>query len=366
MRKIIYFLFLVLTFYLAGRYRLEVLNLLVFAELILFSTLFFTTRYFRKSIDAKIEVHSREVKKGNVIKGKILITNQGYLPITRFCVKIEYFNNKVSKTAIREIKGYISGRSTSEVEFQMKSKYCGILNLKVREIKVYDYLILFNQKKKSESDIDILILPSGYQLMAEIENKDYVYFSLEEGKYSEILMNQPPEILWIDKYRQGDSIRDIHWKLSARNDEVLSKKYSSDIENKIIFFIDLRKETDLSIEKKDVFYELCSAISLGLMENKITHLVRWYDIEKSNIQEKLVRTEEDYIDMIEELMLKAKIYNEEANEELLSKMQSYESDFETVVSLKLDFNLTLNNKHLLMKFTEENYVQEIERGCLTV
>ena len=365
MRKAIYFIFLVLTFYLAGRYRLEVLNLLVFAELILFITLFFTTRYFSKSIDAKIEVYSREVKKGNNIKGKILVINNSYLPITRFCIRIEYFNNKLSEIEVKEIKGYVAGRSSAQMTFQMKSKYCGILNLRVKEIRVYDYLLLFNKKKKCESNKEILVLPSGYELKNEIESKNYVYFPLEEGKYSEILLNQPPEILWIDKYKYGDSIRDIHWKLSARNDEVLSKKYSSDIENRIIFFIDLSKEKDIGIGRNDVFYELCSAISLGLIGNKVSHLVRWYDIEKANIVEKLVRTEEDYIKMIEELMLKAKIYNEEIDDKHLNKKYLYGNDFETVISLNLEFKLSLN-KNLIMEFTEENYIQEIERRCLTV
>lgn len=365
MRKIVYFLFLVLTFYLAGTHKLKALNLLFLAELILFVALFFTSRYFRKSIDAKIEIYNREVKKGNVIKGKILVTNKSFLPITYFHIKIEYFNNKVSKIALKKVKGYVPRRSTTEIEFQVKSKYCGVLHLRIKEIKVYDYLLLFNKKKNIKNDIEVLILPSGYQLTTEIENKNYIYFPLEEGKYSEVLMNQPPEVLWVDKYKYGDSMRDIHWKLSARNDEVLSKKYSSDIENIITLFIDLRNEREISVDKKDIFYELCSAISLGLLKGKISHLVRWYDIEKEKIVETLVRTEEDHINMIEELMLKADLYKEKSDDKISNKSYLYENYFETTISFDLEFKLYLN-KSLLMQFSEENYVEEIERGCLTV
>lgn len=365
MRKIIYYIFFIFTFYLAGTHRLKVLNLLVFSELILFIILYLTTRYFIKSVDAKVEIYSGEIKKGNTIKGKIIVANDGYLPITRFSIKIEYFNNKVSKTAVKKIKGYVSARSKIQVEFQMKSEFCGIVNLRIKEIKVYDYLSLFKKKKKGNSHTEILVFPSGYQLKAEIESNNYIYFPLEEGRYSETLVNQPPEILWIDKYKEGDSMRDIHWKLSARNNEVLSKKYSSDTENRITFFIDLRKEKDVSIEKKDVFYELCSAISLGLVEKKVSHLVRWYDNKKDSIVEILVRTEEDYFNMIEELMVKVDLYEEKADNKLLNKLYSYESYFETVISLNLEFKLTLNES-LLMQFSEENYIQEIERRCLTV
>ncbi|MGN0026194.1 MAG: DUF58 domain-containing protein [Clostridium sp.] len=365
MRKIIYYSFLILTFYLAGTHKLKVLNLLVFSELILFIILYLTTRYFIRRIDAKVELHNGQIKKGNTIKGKILVTNEGYLPITRFSIKIEYFHNKVSKTAVKKINGYVSARSKTQVEFQMKSEFCGIVNLRIKEIKIYDYLSLFKKKKKGNSYTEILVFPCGYKLKAEIESNNYIYFPLEDGGYSETLVNQPPEILWIDKYKEGDSLRDIHWKLTARNNEVLSKKYSSNTENRITFFIDLRKERDVSIEKKDIFYELCSAISLGLIENKISHLVRWYDIKKSSIVETLVRTEEDYLNMIQELMVKVDIYEEKTDDKLLNKLYSYESYFETVISLNLEFKLSLNES-LLMQFSEENYIEEIERRCLTV
>ncbi|MCF0148194.1 MAG: DUF58 domain-containing protein [Clostridium sp.] len=365
MRKIIYFIFLIVTFYLAGTHKLRTLILLVCSVLILFIILFLTTKYFQKNIYADIEVNSRVVKKGNTIKGNIVVINESSLPITRFTIKIEYFNNRVTKSAVKVIKGYVPAKSTTSMEFQMKSKYCGILDLKVKEIKVYDYFLLFKRKKKIQSHKEILILPSGYQLKNEIQSNSYIYFPLEDGRYSEVLMNQPPEILWIDKYKHGDSIRDIHWKLSARNDEVLSKKYSSDIENRITLFIDLRTEKDISIERKDVFYELCSAISLGLIENKVSHLVKWYDIKNMSIVEELVRTEEDYVDMIEKLMLKAELFNKKSDDKLLNGGYLYEDPFETVIALNLEFKVFLN-KDLLMKFSEENYLEEIERRCLTV
>ncbi len=365
MRKIVYFVLLTVTFYLAGTHKLKPLILLVVSILILFTILFLTTKYFKKNIEAKIDVNSRVVKKENIIKGNIVVNNKGILPITRFAIKIEYFNNKVSKSAVKVIKGYVPAKSTTNMEFEVKSKYCGILAIKIKEIKVYDYLLLFKTKKKIQYHKEILILPSGYQLKTEVQNKDYIYFPLEEGRNSDILINQPPEILWIDKYKHGDSMRDIHWKLSARNDEILSKKYSSDIENRITFFIDLRTEKGISIERRDIFYELCSAISLGLIENKVSYIVRWYDIKNMSMVEEIVRTEEDYINMIENLMLKAELFNEKSDDKLLNEIYLYEDPFETTITLNLEFKLFLN-KDLLMEFSEENYLEEIERRCLTV
>jgi len=366
MRKICYLLFLILTFYLAGMYRVEVLNLLVLSEIFLFISLFFITKYFVKKIDAKIQVNSVEVNKENVIKGKVIVTNETWLPITRFCIKIEYFNIKVSKTAIKKIKGYVPAKSKAEMEFMMKSKYCGILHLRIKEIKVYDYLSLFNRRKNGKGDLEVLVLPSGRKIRTELEKGDCIYYPPDVAMTSEELISQPPEILCINTYKPGDSMRDIHWKLSARNDNILIKKYSSDIENRISFFIDMRNERKVDIGRREAFYEVCSAISLGLIGNKISHCVRWYDKDKLNIVDRIVRTEEDYINMMEELMLKEELIDENlSGEEYLKNIYLHENNFETVIYLNLELKVFLN-KQELMQFSEENYVKEIERRCLTV
>lgn len=368
MRKICYLLFLILTFYLAGMYRVEVLNLLVLSEILLFISLFIITKYFVKKIDAKIQVNSVEVNKENVIKGKVIVTNKTCFPISRFCIKIEYFNIKVSKPGIKKIKGYVPAKSKVEMEFRMKSKYCGILHLRIKEIKVYDYLSLFNRRKnvKGKGDLEVLVLPSGRKIRTELEKGDYIYYQPDVAMTSEELISQPPEIAWINTYKPGDSMRDIHWKLSARNDNILIKKYSSDIENRISFFIDMRNERKVDIGRKDAFYELCSAISLGLIENKIAHCVRWYDTDKLNIVDRIVRTEEDYINMMEELMLKEEVIDENlSDEEYLKNNYLYDNNFETIIYLNLELKVFLNRQEL-MQFSEENYVKEIERRCLTV
>lgn len=365
MRKLAYFFFLGATFYLAGSYRLEVLNLLVFTSIFLFISLFFITRYFIKNIDAKIEIRNTEVKKGNTVKGKILVTNESLLPVTKFSIKIEYFNSKLSKKEIKKVRGYVPAKNKAEMEFEIKSKYCGILNLKVKEIKVYDYLSLFNKKKKLEKTIDALVLPSIKPINIKIENNNYTY-NYEEGNHSDTSTKEPPEILWIDKYKQGDSVRDIHWKLSARNNEILTKKYSSYVEDRVILFIDLREIGKIDVNLRDTFYELCSSISLGLIKGNISHLVRWYDKENVSIVEHLVRTEEDYINMIGQLILKSDFYNEIHGEDKFFKnIYLYENDFENTISINLDLKLFLNN-NLIMQFSKENYIEEVERRCITV
>lgn len=52
--------------------------------------------------------------------------------------------------------------------------------------------------------------------------------------------NQPPEIYQIKTYTPGDSIRNIHWKLTARMDELMSKEYMDEVGTELFFFIDLR------------------------------------------------------------------------------------------------------------------------------
>lgn len=56
----------------------------------------------------------------------------------------------------------------------------------------------------------------------------------------------PYEIRQLRPYQPGDSLRDVHWKLSARTEELLSKQYGGQEEYCARLFLDLRttKKTD--------------------------------------------------------------------------------------------------------------------------
>ena len=137
MRKIVYLAFSLLTFYLAGVYRLDVLMFLFFTEILLFAGSCFLPGYFLKNLDLQIRLEEGEngSRKNEPVSGKIIVRNRGRLPVTLFILSLTYRNlknpEKNQETKLN-LKGYVSARDVTEMQFQIVSQYCGILQCSIR------------------------------------------------------------------------------------------------------------------------------------------------------------------------------------------------------------------------------------------
>ena len=65
----------------------------------------------------------------------------------------------------------------------------------------------------------------------------------------------------IRTYQPGDSMRDIHWKLSSKNDELLSRRYMEEGESGISFYLDVSGWKDGGWKEQSAFLRLAFTIS---------------------------------------------------------------------------------------------------------
>jgi uncharacterized protein (DUF58 family) len=301
MRKFLYIVFTLLTFYLAGRYRMGELFLLFCVEVLLFAAMFALSVYAKKSLDLTVHVAQREIRKGETAEGWIEATNRGVLPIPKFRVQLFYSHNKTREGGGEWLGAYVPAGGAARVAFSVESRFCGIVDLWLGTAETGDYLSLFGRKKKFDRDAEILVIPSGAGL--RIESPEYgVYAATPDLEQIAPMGDRPPDISQIELYRPGDAMKDIHWKLSARNDQLLSKRYVEEESREALVYLNLFARKKMSAERMDAFLELSSAVSLGLLEGRHTHRVQWYDAGPGRSVVHEIKTYGAYLRMIDELI----------------------------------------------------------------
>ena len=109
----------------------------------------------------------------------------------------------------------------------------------------------------------------------------------------------------------GDRLRQIHWKLSARSDEILVRDAGRPDGCPVLFFLQLLlpsgKDTALTYSR---FLECAASVSFALTELRCCHYVIWYDQKEETLTRCPVRTEEDWTVFLY-LLLHAPFYQEE-------------------------------------------------------
>lgn len=110
-----------------------------------------------------------------------------------------------------------------------------------REIYVYDVLHLFRVKRRLRAERQVQVVPRRLLSVA--------LFDTEGGHHdmttSFLELSSVPDYGDIRDYRPGDSMKQIHWKLSTKGEELQVRRYSSESQKRIAIVCDPSAEAAL-------------------------------------------------------------------------------------------------------------------------
>lgn len=188
------------------------------------------------------------------------------------------------------------------------SAHCGMLELSVKKLRIYDILGLYTKKMARPAPAHILAAPDNMLLSEEIDLTNPMQ---AERKTASRTLSGGYDLR---EYRPGDALRNMHWKLSAKMDEMFVKEFSENrsgetyllleyshdfdhmdallayaaafakqmIELRQIFFaVAVNAEgqaKEYRVETDNDFYDfLCTVLSCGLPQNAAQALAHYYD-----------------------------------------------------------------------------------------
>lgn len=185
------------------------------------------------------------VVKGDWTTYSFIIANEDVVTFRN--VKVNFLTDKSTIEAAGQSAQYslIPGES-DRMETRIKCNYRGEYYVGVNSIEITDFLYLFTITYPVASKIKVLVLPRVVPLEKltiappEIDVKNPLQYSntSEEELSSEM-----------KRYSKGDGIKRIHWKATARQRQLMSRKYYQKPKNQIVLFMDLMKmsEDDLQV-----------------------------------------------------------------------------------------------------------------------
>ncbi|MBO4680843.1 MAG: DUF58 domain-containing protein [Clostridiales bacterium] len=155
---------------------------------------------------------------GNVLIGtptNILVTTGGIASYFSFCkLKLTVTDRMAGTTKKRTF--VINDKGTSKIP--VDTSHCGAYSYDLSWLTVYDLFGLFFTKTNVNKFNEILVKPSPSMPDVMPDMYGFKAKNLRKSK-------QPgAEIYDIKEYQIGDSIRSIHWKMSAKKDTLLVKE----------------------------------------------------------------------------------------------------------------------------------------------
>lgn len=185
----------------------------------------------------------------------------------------------------------IPAKQKKNIDLPLCPDLCGEVVLEVKSIEIWDLLGLVCWNKKTDVQTSFLVLPKRLGS----EDADQIYPQISDG-FSENESGSKrgqdySEVSGVREYAQGDRVKDIHWKLSAKRDVLLVKERVSMSQEQLVIVPELSGGIQETEQVLAALYEI-----LHTLADTVEARVYWPDpagedflvrrvTEKSDIRE---------------------------------------------------------------------------------
>lgn len=352
-----YLLLMGITYYLGGMYWSRTLLVLFCTEAALAAVLFMQSRFLLVGAGVEVTAAAEDMERGKPVKASVTIRNRSILPVNKVFITV-CCESGGQKEKLK-LCGTLPTRGSCQMEFVMQAAHCGRMLFFVRELGGYDCLGLFCRIRKLSIQKEFLILPAIRPMDLVLQNQNFFWYP-QEGVASagEISMEQADYEL--REYQEGDHQKNIHWKLKARTDELWSRVYRSDREPWTAVFLELSGIGKRPADQKDIWLEILSGLSAGLLEKGWKHRIFWYEEAAGQFTVHDIIQKEDIV-RLQCGLLEQKQACEQISEhpgEVLR--ESFYGLPPFLLSLDMDRTLAINGKPVL-RFTDKDYREMCSR-----
>ncbi len=216
----------------------------------------------------------------------VLFHNTGIFPVFSCLLRMEIMNLLTDSTVEIERRYLIGPFAHKSDRIPVDALFCGRVETDIKQLECRDGLGLTKIPCQSQSKGYFYRYPEIQQLEMDsllqqrIQNTSQEIYLNRKG-------NDPTEVLDIRDYQRGDSVKMIHWKLSAKWKKKMVRELDMPSNQDTLLVFALQGETDGEAVHRLVEYVL--SVSQGLLQENIHHdalllnsdgsLIRIYSIE---------------------------------------------------------------------------------------
>ena len=271
--RIVYGIFLGLAIAFAYFYPGSIASVFFYIMLLMPIISFIYVFYIYLRFKFKESVDNQFVIKGDRAHFNVKIVNKTRM-IYPYVEILFYGIDTVSTKHFKMKKAAVLPQASESYAFELKCEYRGYYEVGLKYIKIRDFLGFFSFKYRVSKPKYITVYPRIIILEAfpitinKISDVEGVLIGKEEDQIT---------VSDVRKYAYGDSLKNIHWKLSAKKNEVMVKSFESTATIEATVVLDVTKNPYDSVKNRileDKVIEVSVAVvHYCLLRDIETHLV---------------------------------------------------------------------------------------------
>ena len=171
---------------------------------------------------------------------------------------------------------------SSEISVKCRHNFRGSFNGMIKRIYVVDPLRIIRVSKKFERKTQMIFLPR------KLNMEDLIFRSAVEQSFAQkqLRSTDKEDFSHVREYRDGDVLQLVHWKLTAKQDELMIKQFDSVTDLRAAILCDYHQSNDIAgMTRADMVIETALAFAKTALEKSMHSTV---DIGDLNSQPSLI------------------------------------------------------------------------------
>lgn len=329
---------LAVTLVLAASVQSEFFLFLLGFEALLILSAHLQAAWLCRHVRMRVLTPSRTAFRGEPFQLQVELTNTSLLPVPQLMARISIRMFPEKEALLLRGKTMLGSSETGRVCFTLDSTHSSCLEIWPNQLMITDYLGLV-QRRCAVDDIErrlFFVLPECLKTEVSLP-ADANALVTREGD-EEKRGHTSPDVSEIRLYQPGDPVRLIHWKLSARMEDVLVREMSDPAETLAQLYLDLcepdpRHSIRRDKDAWDAFMDAVAGVSALLLSMERKHAVLWADAVHRQVVTHEVADEESQQAMLCAL-LRTDTYSAQDYSPLMKEVTSGEAT-ETCIQIDL-------------------------------
>lgn len=271
-------------------YQNYALFVCLFVLLVLPIYSYFSMKKLAKSLEVSLSFANTICEENSTQNLTVTTSNKSIFPAANVYYRLAVKNFYYANEECYELNLPLYALRHTEASLHIEAKHCGMLQASLQEFYICDMCNLFIMPVQLEEKAELFILPPKEEIEIDIE---YIKEGAGEDEEMNVEKGDDPSILLdIRSYIPGDRMQRVHWKLTARQDELMVKEYGEAKSRDIHILLELYgKEVSPAFPEAviRVFYSL----GLAFLATNNMFSVSWWDAALGEIVLMPVGKEDD-------------------------------------------------------------------------
>ncbi|MCH5256972.1 MAG: DUF58 domain-containing protein [Lachnospiraceae bacterium] len=204
----------------------------------------FGTVYMFKRLRLEFGIGKDRIIHGEEVLLELRLNNPTRFPAPQSKVGLLLANTFLENNVKWSVDMPVKMHNISVMRLPLSFVNLGRFTIECDSLELQDLLGFIVLKRNIELSREVYVLPDGSSNMPpDVTNFMAGAAEVEESKHKGYDFS---EVSDIREYVAGDRIRDIHWKLSARNDNLMVKERVATAGSEMVILLDLVKDDELA------------------------------------------------------------------------------------------------------------------------